>query len=116
MGCEMKIVFGSLLLSLLCGFGPIWAGPKKVTSVIETQTSQVTGAYGDEGLDCASKQQALRLQIQVCQDHDTLTSCLDQFYLPFKKKFSKCQEEASAICLEACAKSMPYSYCAKYCK
>lgn len=106
----MKALLTLLLAPLVC-----LAAPKKLTTVIDDQNAQVTGAYG-EGTDCYSKQQALQLQLKVCLDHQTLTSCLDQFYPNFRKKFPKCAEEAAATCLDACAKSMTYSFCSNYCK
>lgn len=93
----------------------LWALPKKLTTVIDDQSAQSIGA-GGSGTDCYSKQQALLTQIKICKDHQTLTSCLDQFYPPFKKKFPNCSEEGAAACLDACVTGMTYSFCNKYCK
>lgn len=106
----MKTFLLLLVTPLFC-----FAFPKKVVAVIDEQTGNVTGLNA-EGVDCYSKQQALRLEFKVCLDHQTLTYCLDQFYPSFRKKFPKCNEEAAAACLEACAKSMTYSFCSNYCK
>jgi hypothetical protein len=106
----MNWILAPLFLPLLS-----LATPQKVTAVIDDPSAQVVGT-NNEATDCYSKQQALKLQFKVCQDHQTPTSCLDQFYPTFKKRFPKCTEEASAVCLEACVKAMTYSYCANYCR
>ena len=93
----------------------LWALPKKLTTVIDDQSAQSVGA-NDPGTDCYSKQQAIQKQIKVCTDFRTLTSCLDEFYPDFKKKFPDCREEGSAACLDACVKGQTYTYCSNFCK
>ena len=104
-----------VFLSAICGETVCFAVQKPLTTVVDSSTAAGTGANG-ETTDCYSKQQAMQQQIGICKDHQTLTSCLDQFYLNFKKKFPKCAEEAAAACMDACVKGMTYSYCSKYCK